>query len=183
MRNRRPPEPAEVDRIPDVVARLTDTDVDRRERRRLMGRLTTPLARSGRAAGLSGMVTGRWLTDLVEQVSPHLPIRDLDALVEHHGGRTGEELAEALVRNAARSSAAVGAAGGALAAVEWAAPPALLSAPVQLTAETLAVVAIEVKLIAELQEVYRLPVAGSPRQRATAWSRCSGATCRRSARC
>ena len=56
--------------------------------------------------------------------------------------------------------------GGGVAAVEWAAPPALLTAPVLLAAETVAVVAVEIKLIGELQEMYGLPVTGSGTHRA-----------------
>ena len=41
--------------------------------------------------------------------------------------------------------------------MEFAAPPTLLTAPVQLAAETLLVAAIEIKLLAELHEVYGVP--------------------------
>ena len=71
-------------------------------------------------------------------------------------GSTADDLAQALISGAAKATGAVGAAGGALAAVEFAAPPTLLTAPVQLAAETLLVAAIEVKLLAELHEVYEV---------------------------
>ena len=48
------------------------------------------------------------------------------------------------------------------------ATPTLLSAPVLLAAETVAVVAIEIKLIGELHEVYGSPVPGSGAQRGMA---------------
>jgi hypothetical protein len=51
-------------------------------------------------------------------------------------------------------------------AIQWAAPPALLTAPVLLAAETIAVVAVEIKLIGELQELYGQPVPGGHAQRA-----------------
>ena len=69
-------------------------------------------------------------------------------------------MAEAVIRSASRTSAALGAAAGALAAAELAAPPALLATPVQLAAETLAVVAVELRMVGELHEVYGLPVPG-----------------------
>jgi len=53
-----------------------------------------------------------------------------------------------------------------VAAVEWVAAPALLSAPVLLAAETVTVVAIELKLLGELHEVYGRPVPGGTGQRA-----------------
>jgi hypothetical protein len=53
-----------------------------------------------------------------------------------------------------------------VASLQWTVTPTLLSAPVLLTAETVAVVAIELKLIGELHEVYRQPIEGSGSQRA-----------------
>lgn len=143
-----------------LVGRLSGGDLDAAERTRLLGRLTGTLAGGVRAVGARAALSGRWLTDLVLDVAPHVPVRDLRTLREHHGGLSGDELAASLVRSACVATAGVGAAGGALAAVQHAAPPTLLAAPVQLTAETLAVVAVELKLVAELHVVYgRAPVA------------------------
>ena len=80
-----------------------------------------------------------------------------------------EELAEALIAAAAKATGAVGAAGGALAAVQFTATPSLITTPVQLAAETLLVAVIEMKLIAELHEVYGAGVGGTARQRAMAY--------------
>ena len=88
--------------------------------------------------------------------------------IAHHGGLEGDALAERLIRNAARVTAGIGAAGGGVAAVEWAVTPSLLSAPVLLAAETVAVVAVEMKLIGELHAVYGRPVEGTGTQRAAA---------------
>jgi hypothetical protein len=114
-------------------------------------------------------VSGRWLTEAVADVAPHVPVRDLLTLRQHHGGRSGDDLAEALITTAARTTAAIGAAGGALAAAEMAAPPTLLAAPVQLAAETIAVVAVELKLVAELHVVYGRAPVGTRGQVATAY--------------
>ena len=75
-------------------------------------------------------------------------------------GPSDDDLAQSLISGAAKTSSAIGAAGGALAAVEFAAPPTLLTAPVQVVAETLVVAAAEIKLIAELHEVYGVPATG-----------------------
>src|SRR4029453_7162089 len=77
-----------------------------------------------------------WITDSVTRVAPHTSLRDLDTLVAHHGGLEGDALAERLIRNASRVTAGIGAAGGGVAAVEWAATPTLLSAPLLLAAQT-----------------------------------------------
>jgi hypothetical protein len=52
--------------------------------------------------------------------------------------------------------------------LEELAPPAWLTLPAELVAETLAVAAVEMKLIAELHEAFDLPVTGSTSQRGTA---------------
>jgi uncharacterized protein (DUF697 family) len=69
---------------------------------------------------------------------------------------------------------------GALAGVEELAPPAWMAIPAELIVETLAVVAVEMKLVAELQEVYGMPVTGSPVERTTkvvmAWAEGRGVT-------
>jgi hypothetical protein len=144
----------------ELVGRLSDADIDQETRGRLLGRLARLLAASARRAGAAGLARGRWLADVVAEMGPHIPVRDLETLRAHHG-LTGEPLADSLVRSAQRATTAVGAAGGALAAVEFVAPPLLLSAPAQIVAETVAVAAIEIKLIAELHEVYGVQVPGS----------------------
>jgi hypothetical protein len=165
--------------VADLVGKLTEREhMDTAERRRLLGRLTLALRRAGRQARASGTGRGRWLAEIFMSIAPRIPIRDLSTLQEHHYGLTGEQLAEDLIRTAAKATTAVGAVGGALAAAEFAAPPLLLSAPAQLVAETLVVAAIEVKLIAELHEVYGVRVPGSAVQRgltfAAAWARQRG---------
>lgn len=154
--------------MPATVAALTAEDIDQSERRRLLGRL----AAQARARGLGDLFRPRaalrWVTDMVSDAAPHLPVRDLATLQRHFPGLDRDALADRLVRNAALTTAAVGAAAGGAAAIEWVATPTLLSAPVLLAAETVAVVAIEIKLIGELHEVYGSPVPGSGAQRGMA---------------
>jgi hypothetical protein len=157
------------DEVGDVLARLSETDVDRRERGRLLLRLTGLIGAGARAAGARAALSGKWLTEAVADVAPHVPVRDLLTLRQHHAGRSGDDLAESLITAAARTTAAIGAAGGALASAELVAPPALLAAPVQLAAETVAVVAVELKLVAELHVVYGRAPVGTRGQLATAY--------------
>jgi hypothetical protein len=148
--------------------------LDRRDRAKLLGRVLNGL----RARGVKQLFFPRkamqWIVDAVSDLAPHVPVRNIDTLRRHFPGLDSEALAERLIRNAARSTAGVGAVGGGLASVEWAAPPTLLSAPVMLATETVAVVAIELKLIGELHEVYGHAIPGSGTQRAVsliqAWS-------------
>ncbi|MFI0407770.1 hypothetical protein [Actinomadura sp. 3N508] len=163
----------------ELVGRLTaEENMDRETRGRLLGRLAALLGQKTRRAGAAGVARGRWLGDLLVEAAPHIPIRDLETLQAHHHGLMGEELADKIVKVAGNSTTAVGAAGGALAAVQFAAPPLLLTAPAQLAAETLVVAAIEVKMIAELHEVYGITVQGTGTARGaafvTSWARQRG---------
>ncbi|GAA0912335.1 hypothetical protein [Nonomuraea longicatena] len=165
--------------VGEIVGRLTDSgELEPAERRKLLGRLTRTLAAGSKRARESGETRGRWLADVFLNIAPRIPIRDLQTLSEHHHGLTGEQLADDLVRTAQKGTMTVGAIGGALAAAEFAAPPLLLSAPAQLVAETIVVAAIEVKLLAELHEVYGVRIEGTGTQRAvaftTAWAKQRG---------
>lgn len=160
------PAPSIGDLLGRVTGRTAEDEASKGERVRDLGRLTKALGSSARSAGRASVLGGGWLTDLFVDAAPRLPFRDAATLRRQHPGLSDDDLAQTLISGAAKASAAVGAAGGALAAVEFAAPPTLLTAPAQIAAETLLVAAAEVKLIAELHEVYGLPVTGSVRNRA-----------------
>ena len=155
--------------VGEVLGRLSGESLDRSERGRLLARLTRLLAEGVRTAGARAALTGRYLTDALTEVAPHIQVRDLPALRRQHEDLAGDQLAEALVSEAARTTAAIGAAGGAVAAIAHAAPPAVILAPLHLAAETLAVVAVELKLVAELHVVYRRTPAGPSGQVAVAY--------------
>lgn len=159
------PDGAGADALSGDVARLTADDVVPAERRALLGRIAK---RSGRRLVLRPRSILGWVTDSLVEIAPRLPIRDLEMLRRHYDGLDGDELADRLVRNASRVTAAIGAGGGGVTAVQWTAPPTLLTAPVVLAAETLGVAAVEVKLIGELHAVYRVPLPGSGSSRAVA---------------
>nr|WP_238580691.1 hypothetical protein [Streptomonospora alba] len=158
---------------------LDEGPADSRRRAGLLRRLAAALAARARSARSGGVAGGRWLADVfANDIAPRIPVRDRETLAAHYHGLDGEELADALVRNATRTTTAVGAAGGALAAVQFTAPPLLLTVPAQIVAETVLVASVEVKLIAELHEVHGAPASGSRLQRTTgylgAWARKRG---------
>lgn len=156
--------------MPSVVVRLIDgSPLSGRARAALLRRLSVLLGGSARRAGAAAVASGRWLTDTVEEFAPHVPVRDYETLRAHYDGTAGDALARALIDNAARATGAVGAAGGVLSTIEFTAPPTLLTTPVQVAAETLAVVAIELKLVAELHEVYGHEVVGTPAVKTAAY--------------
>jgi hypothetical protein len=122
-------------------------------------------ARRGVGSAGRGVSSGlNWLTGQVVAMGPRLRIRDQATLRAHFPGRSDDEIAGLLVERAARATATVGGATGV-----WAALPALPAFPAEVAAETLAVVGIEIKLVAELHEIYGLPATGSAADRARAY--------------
>jgi len=152
----------------ETIAALADEELPQAERRRLLGRLAAEVRARGVGDLFRPKAAVRWMADAVGDIAPRLPIRSAETLRRHFAGLSDDELAERLVRNAARTTAAVGAASGGVAAIEWVATPSLLTAPVLLATETVAVVAIEVKLIGELHEIYGQPIVGTRAQRGVA---------------
>ena len=132
----------------------------------------TGAARRGVEAARRGAWTARrgagssmsWLTAQVVAMGPRLAIRDQATLRAQFPGRSDEEIAGLLIERAAAASAAVGGATGA-----WAALPVLPAFPAEVAAETLAVVGIEIKLVAELHEAYGVPASGTAADRARAY--------------
>jgi len=164
------PSPSEHEaELSEAVSALTAEDAEPGDRRRSLGRLVRLQIRQ---RGVKDLFKPKqavgWIADSVSSVAPYIAIRDLETLRRHHDGLSGDALAERLVRNASRITAAIGAAGGGVAAIEWTVTPSLLSAPVLLASETVAVVAVELKLIGELHEVYGQPIQGTGTHRAMA---------------
>lgn len=151
-----------------TVAALTADDLDTSERRKLLSRLAGQVRARGIGDLFRPRAAMRWIADAVGDVAPRIPLRDRDTLRRHFPGLTDEAIAERLIRNAGRVTAAVGAASGGVAAIEWVATPTLLSAPILLAAETVAVVAIEIKLIGELHELFGVPIRGGAAARTVA---------------
>ena len=120
--------------------------------------------RGAGTAGHGASLAGNWLAAQVVAMGPRLRIRDQATLRAQFPGRSDDEIAALLIQRAAVAAAAVGAATGA-----WAALPVLPAFPAEIAAETLAVVGIEIKLVAELHEVYGVPATGSATERAGAY--------------
>jgi len=122
-------------------------------------------ARRGAGSAGRGLTAGlNWLTAQVLAMGPRLRIRDQATLRAQFPGRSDDEIGTLLIERAARSAAAVGGATGA-----WAALPSLPAFPAEVATETLAVVGIEVKLVAELHEIYGMAADGNAADRARAY--------------
>ena len=104
------------------------------------------------------------LADRIIDIAPRIPVRDLATLRAQFPGLGPEELADKLVTGAANGSSTVGAGIGAAAMLPV--PPAM---PAELAAEITAVAAIELKLVAELHEVYGLRPPGNIKERSAAY--------------
>ncbi|MER5355340.1 hypothetical protein ABT093_34080 [Kitasatospora sp. NPDC002551] len=141
------------------------TERGRRRGARLVAAIARRLGSGSRAAAKGAAYGGRALTEQLLQTAPRIPVRSLATLrSQHPGAADPEKLADLLVTGAGRASSALGAGVGAAAMLPV--PPAM---PVEIAAETIAVAAVEIKLIAELHEVYGFPVQGTAAQKAGAY--------------
>jgi hypothetical protein len=163
-------EDALAERAADLATEVTEAE-QVADRRRLAASIAAA-ARSGAwatgrgvRAARRGMGSGRGrLVTQVVAMAQRLRVRDQAALRAQFPGLSAEDIAGALIERAARASAAVGGAVGA-----WAALPVLPAYPAEVATETLALIGIEVKLVAELHEAYGMPATGSAMDRMTAY--------------
>ncbi|MFE4637330.1 hypothetical protein ACFRJ1_28675 [Streptomyces sp. NPDC056773] len=117
-----------------------------------------------RKGGESARAAALYLTDRVIENAPRVPVRDLATLRAQFPGLGPDQLADKLISGAANATSTVGAGIGAAAMLPV--PPAM---PAELAAEITGVAAIELKLIAELHEVYGLRPAGGIKDRSVAY--------------
>lgn len=117
-----------------------------------------------RARGRRTSAFLRVVADRIIETAPRVPVRDLQTLRTQFPGLGTEELADKLVAGATKGAATVGAGVGAAAMLPV--PPAM---PAELAAEIVGVAGVELKLIAELHEVYGRRAPGNARERALAY--------------
>jgi hypothetical protein len=132
---------------------------------RVAGRGARIAKRGAQAAGRGARSGAGRLVEQVLAIGPRLPVRDQATLRAQLPGLSPEELADALIASSARMSASVGAAVG-----TWAVVPFLPGIPAEVAAETLTVIGIEIKLVAELHEVFGMRAPGSLVDRMTAYT-------------
>jgi hypothetical protein len=118
-------------------------------------------ARKGGVRAKAGLT---YVADRIIEMAPRIPVRDLATLRRQFPGLGPEEIADKLVAGAANASSTVGAGIGAAAMLPT--PPAM---PAELAAEITGVASIELKLIAELHEVYGVRPPGNLWERSTAY--------------
>jgi hypothetical protein len=168
-------------RAAQVAADVTEAEQPQ-ERRRLVGSFAKAASSGARAAGRGtrvvrkGAGSGRsavrrranagtgYLVAQVITMAPRLRVRDQAALQAQFPGKTPDEIADALIEGAAHASAAAGGAAGVVSTL-----PILPAFPAEVVAETLVVVGIEIKLVAELHEAYGTPASGKLPERMSAY--------------
>ncbi|MGW0549833.1 hypothetical protein [Streptomyces altiplanensis] len=117
-----------------------------------------------RRGGESAKAGIGFLADRIIENAPRVPVRDLPTLRKQFPGLGPEQIADRLVAGAANGTSTVGAGVGAAAML-----PVPLAMPAELATEITGVAAIELKLIAELHEVYGMRPPGNLAQRSTAY--------------
>ena len=157
-------------RAAEVAADVTETDRPQ-EQRRLIRAFNQATGSGARVVGRGTRVVRRragsgtgWLVGQVVAMAPRLRVRDQAALQAQFPGQSAEEIADALIEGAAHAAAAAGAGAGMVAVL-----PVLPAFPVEVAAETLLVVGIEIKLVAELHEAYGLSAPGNAAERMSAY--------------
>jgi len=164
-------EPTEIAlRAAEVATEITEAE-EPQERRRLMSAFTRAATAGARAAGRGTRAVRRragsgtdWLVGQVVAMAPRVRVRDQAALRAQFRGQSAEDIADALIDGAARAAAAAGGAAGMAAAL-----PVMPAFPAEIVAETLVVVGIELKLVAELHEAYGVPAPGNFTERTSAY--------------
>ena len=157
-------------RAAEVAADITETDRPE-EQRRLVRAFNKAVSSSARLAGRGTRVVRRragsgsgWLLGQVVAMAPRLRVRDQTALQAQFRGMSADEIADALIEGAAHAAAAAGAGPGMVAVL-----PVLPAFPAEVAAETLLVVGIELKLVAELHEAYGIRAPGNFAERMSAY--------------
>lgn len=145
------------------------TEVDEGSRQRSGARRLQAVKNGVRKGGESARAAALYVTDLIIENAPRVPVRDLATLRAQFPGLGPDQLADKLIAGAANATSTVGAGIGAAAMLPV--PPAM---PAELAAEVTGVAAIELKLVAELHEVYGLRPPGGLKDRSlaylTAWT-------------
>lgn len=145
------------------------TGVDEEARHRSGARRLRAVKNGVRKGGESVRDAALYITDRIIENAPRVPVRDLATLRAQFPGLGPDQLADKLISGATNATATVGAGIGAAAMLPV--PPAM---PAELAAEITGVAAIELKLIAELHEVYGLRPPGTLKGRSlaylTAWT-------------
>jgi hypothetical protein len=164
-------EPSDISvRAAEVAADLTEEERPQ-EQRRLVSAFSKAVRSGARVAGWGTRVVRRragsgtgWLVHQVVVMAPRLRVRNQAALQAQFPGMSADDIGDALIEGAARAAAAAGGAAGAAAAL-----PVLPAFPVEVAAETLVLVGIELKLVAELHEAYGTPAPGNVAERMSAY--------------
>ena len=168
-------------RAAQVASDVTEADRPQ-DRRKLVSTFTKAASSGARAAGRGTRVVRRgagtsrsavrrranagtgYLVAQVITMAPRLRVRNQAALQAQFPGKASDEIADALIEGAAHASAAAGGAAGVVSVL-----PVLPAFPAEVVAETLVVVGIEIKLVAELHEAYGTPASGKFPERMSAY--------------
>ncbi|MEU3467714.1 hypothetical protein ABZ716_07280 [Streptomyces sp. NPDC006687] len=145
------------------------TEADEESRGRPGTRRMQAVKNGVRKGGASVRNAALYIADRIIENAPRVPVRELATLRAQFPGLGPDQLADKLIAGAANATSTVGASVGAAAMLPV--PPAI---PAELAAEITAVAAIELKLIAELHEVYGQRPPGTLKDRSlaylTAWT-------------
>lgn len=160
------PEAPGVPAVPsDTAAAVPSATAADEESRQWFGARRVQAVKNGvRKGGEGAKAAALYITDRIIENAPRVPVRDLATLRAQFPDLDPDRLADKLITGAANATSAVGAGIGAAAMLPV--PPAM---PAEMAAEITGVALIELKLLAELHEVYGLRAPGNLGERSFAY--------------
>ncbi|MER5774104.1 hypothetical protein ABT144_07405 [Streptomyces sp. NPDC002039] len=149
----------------DTAAAVPSATAADEESRQSFGARRVQAVKNGvRKGGEGAKAAALYITDRIIENAPRVPVRDLATLRAQFPDLDPDRLADKLITGAANATSAVGASIGAAAMLPV--PPAM---PAEMAAEITGVALIELKLLAELHEVYGLRAPGNLGERSFAY--------------
>ncbi|MGI5445964.1 hypothetical protein ACQEVM_09475 [Streptomyces sp. CA-243310] len=149
----------------DTAAAVPSATAADEESREWFGARRVQAVKNGvRKGGEGAKAAALYITDRIIENAPRVPVRDLATLRAQFPDLDPDRLADKLITGAANATSAVGAGIGAAAMLPV--PPAM---PAEMAAEITGVALIELKLLAELHEVYGLRAPGNLGERSFAY--------------
>lgn len=149
----------------DTAAAVPSATAADEESRQWFGARRVQAVKNGvRKGGEGAKAAALYITDRIIENAPRVPVRDLATLRAQFPDLDPDRLADKLITGAANATSAVGAGIGAAAMLPV--PPAM---PAEMAAEITGVALIELKLLAELHEVYGLRAPGNLGERSFAY--------------
>lgn len=141
---------AGLQRVADSLMAVMNSDITRSA----VSHVVSTVRRNIRFSRRGVTISGYGIADALLALAPKIPVRKKEEFVKRYGTQDANQLATYAIVSASRVSAGIGGATGAMANASLLSPPTWLALPVEIVAETVLIAMVEIRLIAELHEIY-----------------------------